>query len=398
MRARRIADGIHWVGVIDPDRKLFEEITPLPDGTSYNSYLVQGSEKTALIDTVEPDFAEVLFERIGDAGVGKIDYIVSNHAEQDHSGSIPAALERFPEAVVLATAKGRSMLKDLLPIDDGKVRAVEDGEVVELGGRSLEFIHAPWVHWPETMFTYLREDAILFSCDLFGSHLASNDLYVVDRGRVHEAAKRYYAEVMMPFAGPVRRNMEKIKDRRIEKIAPSHGPIFDEPGFILDTYRDWAGEEPRNLVVIPYVSMHGSTRIMLNRLIDSLLDRGVRVEFFNLAETDLGRMSMALVDAATVVFGSPNILNGMHPKVVYAAYLANALRPKARFVSMFGSYGWGARMEDQLLGLIKGLKVEVLDMVLTRGKPGEKDFEALDSLAAAIAERHAKICRDWPTG
>jgi len=395
MRARKIAEGIHWVGVIDPDRRLFEEITPLPDGTSYNSYLVQGKEKTVLIDTVEPDFKSLLFERIADTGVTDIDYIVSNHAEQDHSGSLPAALERFPRAKVLCTPKGRSMLLDLLPLDPERIETVEDGQTLDLGGRTLEFIHAPWVHWPETMFTLLREEGILFSCDLFGSHMATNDLFVIDRCRLLDSAKRYYAEVMMPFSGPVRKNMEKIKDRDIRIIAPSHGPLHNDPGFILNTYRDWAGEEPKNLVVIPYVSMHGSTRSMVTRFIESLVCRGVRVEFFNLAETDPGRLSMALVDAATVVFGSPNILNGMHPKVVYAAYLVNALRPKTRFVSMIGSYGWGAKMEDQMRGLLKGLKVEMLNTVLTRGIPSEQDFTSLDFLAQTIAERHAAVCPDW---
>ncbi len=395
MQARRITEGVHWVGVIDPDRRLFEEITPLPDGTSYNSYLVQGREKTVLIDTVEPEFKTVLFARIENAGVKKIDYIVSNHAEQDHSGSLPDALDRFPGAKVLATPKGRSMLLDLLTLDAERIETVEDGQTLDLGGRTLEFIHAPWVHWPETMFTYLREDGILFSCDLFGSHMATNDLYVMDKGRLLDSARRYYAEVMMPFSGPVRRNMEKIGDLKISLIAPSHGPLHREPDFILDAYRDWAGETPKNLVVIPYVSMHGSTKQMTGYFIESLVSRGVRVEFFNLAETDMGRLSMALVDAATVVFGSPNILNGMHPKVVYAAYLTNALRPKARFVSMYGSYGWGVKMEEQLQSMLKGMKVEMLETVMTRGKPTEKDFVSLDMLAASIARRHAEICPDW---
>jgi len=394
MRARKITDGLYWVGVIDPDRKLFEEITPLPEGTSYNSYLVKGSRKTALIDTVEPVFRDILFSRLEDLNIERLDYVVSNHSEQDHSGSLPFVLERYPEARVLATPKGKNMLLDLLCLPAERITTVEDGEKVDLGGRTLEFIHAPWVHWPETMFTYLRQERILFSCDLFGSHMATNDLYVVDEGRVYESAKRYYAEVMMPFKGPVRKNMEKIKDLPIDIIAPSHGPLYDKPEFILEVYRDWTSDQPKNLVVLPYVSTHGSTRSIVHYLVEALIAREVRVEFFNLAETDLGRFSMALVDAATIVFGSSNVLNGMHPKVVYAAYLTNALRPKARFVGLVGSYGWSVKMDKQLAELLKNLKVEMLQPVIAKGRPAATDYEALDKLADSIAAHHAQLAPD----
>jgi len=391
MRAREIEHGVYWVGVIDPDRKLFEEITPLPEGTSYNSYLVEGSEKTALIDTVETEFCDILLSRLEDRKIKRLDYIVSNHAEQDHSGSLPVVLKRYPEARVLATPKGKKMLLDLLDLSPKRIDTVEDGETVELGGRRLEFIHAPWVHWPETMVSWLEEDGILFSCDLFGSHISSSDLYVTEKGRVYDSAKRYYAEVMMPFSAPVRKNMKKIERLNIRKIAPSHGPVYDEPEFILEAYRDWAGEVPKNLAVLPYVSMHGSTRKMVTYLMESLITRGVRAEFFNLADADIGRLSMALVDAATIVFGSPNVLNGMHPKVVYAAYLANALRPKARFASIIGSYGWSVKMDRQLAGLLSGLKIEMLETVITSGHPEKADFESLDNLADKIAEKHAEL-------
>ncbi|OGG03433.1 MAG: MBL fold hydrolase [Candidatus Glassbacteria bacterium RIFCSPLOWO2_12_FULL_58_11] len=395
MRARKITEGVYWVGVIDPDRKLFEEITPLPDGTSYNSYLVRGKEKTALIDTVEPEFCDVLLDRLENLNVDHIDYVVSNHAEQDHSGSLPMVLERYPEARILATPRAKKMLLELLPLPEDDLGVVEDGETVDLGGRTLEFIHAPWVHWPETMFTYLREDRILFSCDLFGSHMATNDLFVKDEGRVLDTARRYYAEVMMPYSGPVRRNMEKIKDLPIISIAPSHGPVYDRPELILEAYRSWVDEVPRNLVVLPYVSMHGSTKKMVTYLTESLIEKGVRVQCFNLADTDVGRLSMAMVEAATVVFGSPNILNGMHPKVVYVAYLMNALRVKARYATIIGSFGWAEKMDEQLKALLGNLRVELLKPVLTLGLPGKEDYSALDELAAAIARNHAAVTSDW---
>ncbi len=394
MHARRIVDGVFWVGVNDPDRKLFEEITPLPEGTSYNSYLVRGQSKTALIDTVEQHFGATLLSRLADAGVERIDYVVSNHAEQDHSGSLPLVLERFPEARVLTSPKGKDMLLKHLELDAGRIDTVADGDSVDLGGRTLRFIHAPWVHWPETMLTWLEQDGILFSCDLFGCHMATNDLFMVDESRVIDTGKRYYAEVMMPYAGPVRRNMAKIADLKINIIAPSHGPLHDRPEFILDLYRDWAGEQPKNLCVLPYVSMHGSTGIMVNHFVEALLDRGVRVQQFNLADTDVGRLSMALVDAASVVFGSPNVLNGMHPKVVYAAYLTNALRVKAKYISVIGSFGWAAKMETQLKGLLSSLKVSYLDAVIQSGLPDAETFGKLDALADQVAEGHKELCAE----
>jgi flavorubredoxin len=241
------------------------------------------------------------------------------------------------------------------------------------------------------MATYLPEDKILFSCDWFGSHLATSDLYVTDEGRVYEAAKRYYAEIMMPFRKIIEKNLEKIKDYEIALIAPSHGPMYNRPAFILEAYRSWLLDEPKNIVVLPYISMHDSTRQMVNHLVDALIARGVKVEQFHLADMDIGKLAMALVDAATLVIGSPTVMTAAHPQVVYAAYLANALRPKLKFVSIIGSYGWGSKMVEQLASMIPNLKVEVLDPVIAQGLPREKDFAALDRLAETIASKHQEL-------
>jgi len=391
MKPRKIKDGIYWVGAVDWDRRLFDDLIPLPDGTSYNAYLIQGSEKTALIDTVDPTTSHVLLERLSQLNVERIDYVIANHAEQDHSGTLPQVLERYPEAQVVCTPKCKGMLVDMLLTPEDRVLAVDDGARLSLGGRTLEFIHAPWVHWPETMLTYLREDKILFPCDFFGSHLATTDLYVTDEGRVYEAAKRYYAEIMMPFRKIIQKNLEKVQGYDISLIAPSHGPMYDRPEFILEAYHDWVFSDPKNIVVLPYISMHGSTLAMVDHLVDSLVENGVTVERFDLAATDIGKLAMALVDAATIVIGSPTVLTGAHPNVVYAAYLANALRPKVKFVSIIGSYGWGGKMVEQLAGLIPNLKVEVLDPVVVKGHPRSEDFAALDKLAATIAEKHKTL-------
>ena len=388
MKPRKIREGIYWVGAVDWDRRLFDSLIPLPDGTSYNAYLIKGSEKTILIDTVDSTMSHVLLDRLNQLDIECIDYVIANHAEQDHSGTLPLVLERYPEAQVVSTPKCKGMLVDLLQVPEGQMLAIDDGATLSLGNRTLEFIHAPWVHWPETMLAYLQEDKILFPCDLFGSHLATTDLYVTDESQVYEAAKRYYAEIMMPFRKIIQKHLERVQRDEISLIAPSHGPIYDRPEFILEAYRDWVFSNPKNIVVLPYISMHGSTLAMVDYLVDALVEKGVKVERFDLTSTDIGKLAIALVDAATIVIGSPTVLTGVHPNVVYATYLANALRPKVRFVSVIGSYGWGGKMVEQLTGMIPNLKVEVFTPVIVRGFPRSEDFASLDEMAATIAEKH----------
>jgi len=389
MQARKIEDRIYWMGAVDWDRRLFDSLIPLPDGTTYNAYLVEGTEKTALLDTVDPPMAETLMGQLD--AVPKIDYIVSHHAEQDHSGSIPRVLERYPQAKVVSTPKAKTMLVDLLKIPEDSFIAVADGETISLGDRTLKFIHTPWVHWPETMVTYLEERRILFSCDFYGSHIATTDLFVADEGRVYEAAKRYFAEIMMPFRGMIEKNIEKLKAYDIQMIAPSHGQIYNRPSFIMDAYRDWVFGSPRNIAVLPYVSMHSSTKLMVDHLASALVKNGVHAELFNLTVTDIGKLAMALVDAATIIVGTPTVLAGPHPLAAYAAFLANALRPKVKFLSIIGSYGWGGKAVETLAGMIPNLKVEVLEPVLCKGLPSQNDFSALDRLAESVAQKHKEL-------
>jgi flavorubredoxin len=387
----KIRDGIYSVGAIDWDRRLFDELIPLPDGTTYNAYIVKGTEKTALIDTVDPTKGEELAANLKELNVGSIDYVIAHHAEQDHSGSIPRILELYPKAKVVATPKCKDMLMDLLRIDEDRFLPVKDGDTISLGGRTLQFIHAPWVHWPETMLTHLKEDGILFTCDLFGSHLATSEPYAKDEARVYKSAKRYYAEIMMPFRGLIRQHLEKLKSYRFDMIATSHGPIYDKPKFILDAYDDWTSDKVKNEAIIAYVSMHGSTQKMADHLIKALMDRGVKVEPFNLTRTDLGELAMALVDAATIVIATPTVLAGPHPAAVYATYLANALRPKLRYATVVGSYGWASRVPEQIVGLAGNLKVEVITPVMVKGYPSAEAYGQLDALADAIAEKHKGI-------
>jgi flavorubredoxin len=388
---QELRPNVYSIRAIDWDRRLFDELIPLPEGTTYNAYLVEGSEKTALLDTVDPTKTDALLGSLTASGIDKIDYVVAHHGEQDHSGSIPAVLARYPDAKVVTNVKCKGMLIDLLHIQEERFLTIQDGQTLSLGNKTLQFFDTPWVHWPETMVTYLVEDKILFSCDFFGSHLASSSLYVDDEPLAFESAKRYYAEIMMPFRSIIKKNLEKVGKLQIEMIAPSHGPVHDKPRYIVDAYKDWISDNAKNEVVVAYISMHESTRDMAEYFSKALIRRGIVVRQFNLAVTDLGRLAIALVDAATIVLGSPTVLTGAHPKVAYAAFVANALRPKTRFASIVGSFGWGGKMVEQLAGLLTNLKVEVLTPVIAKGRPKDEDYAALDALAEQILTKHRGI-------
>jgi flavorubredoxin len=388
---RQLKPNIYAVGAIDFDARLFDRLIPLPDGTSYNSYLIQGSEKTALLDTVDPTKTDVLFKNLAKANVERLDYVIAHHAEQNHSGALPDVLLQFAGAKVVTNPKCKGMLMDLLGIEDDRFITVEDGRKLSLGDKTLQFIYIPWVHWPETMATYLTEDKILFPCDFFGSHLATSSLFVDDEPVVYEAAKRYYAEIMMPFRRQINANLGKLESMEIEIIAPSHGPVHNRPCFIIDAYKDWASDTVKNQVVLPYVSMHGSTAKMASYFVDALIERGITVRQFELSTVDIGKLAIALVDAATIVIGSPTVLIGPHPCAAYAAFLANALRPKTRFASIIGSFGWAGKMVEQLTAMLPNLKAEILEPVITKGFPKDNDFIALDRLADEILSKHKEL-------
>jgi flavorubredoxin len=391
MVSRAIVPGVFWVGALDFDRRIFDELIPLPEGTSYNAYLVRGSEKTALIDTVDPAKEFELISNVVKMGIERLDYIVINHAEQDHSGSLPMVLEFFPDAVVVTNEKCRDLLIALLHIPADRFRIIKDGEQLSLGDRTLEFLLTPWTHWPETQLTYLREDRILFSCDLFGFHQASSELFIADTSQAYRSAKRYYAEIMMPFRNSIKGYVERVRALPLDMIAPSHGPIHRSPAFILDAYADWVSDSVKNEVVLPYVSMHGSTQKMVEHLTDALIARGIVVRPFNLTHTDIGELALSLVDAATIVVATPTVLFGPHPQIVYASYLANMLKPKTRFASVIGSFGWGGKSAETIVKMLDHLKVEVLDPVIVRGLPDEASMQALDRLAEEILKRHKEI-------
>jgi flavorubredoxin len=390
MAVRKIKEDVYYVGAFDWHRRLFDALIPLPDGTTYNAYLIKGTDKIALIDTVDPAKESELVGNLRELAVTRLDYIVSNHAEQDHSGLVGRMAALHPEAKIVTNAKCKEFLMDLLLIPGDRFLVVADGETLALGGKTLKFLLAPWVHWPETMFTYLVEDRILFSCDFLGAHLAGGQLFVENIEEFREAAKRYYAEIMMPFRTSVAKHLDRLAGMEIDIVAPSHGPIHTRPEAIMSAYREWSSDAVKNEVVIAYVSMHGSTQRMVDHLVNGLVERKIVVKPFDLVVTDLGKLAMSLVDAATVVIAAPTVLVGPHPMAVYATYLANALRPKTRFAGVIGSYGWGSKMLDTVKGMLTNLKVELLTPVVIKGYPKDQDLTSLDKLADEILEKHRK--------
>lgn len=391
MDGLKIKENIYYVGVQDWDRSLFDELIPLPDGTSYNAYIIIGSEKTVLIDTAEPYKKEQFYNNLDRLELEKVDYIVSNHAEQDHSGLLKDVLDKYPDSKLVTNAKCRDFLKDLLLIEDDKFHVIEDRETLSLGDKTLEFILFPWVHWPETMLTYLKEDKILFPCDLFGSHLATTDLFVTDRDKVYKDAKRYYAEIMMPFRNIIKKNIGIIEDLDIEIIAPCHGPLYNEPGFIIDAYKEWISDEIKNEVIIPYVSMHGSTEAMIEYIINRLTEKQIPVKPFNLTKSDIGELAIELVDAATVIIGTPTVLAGGHPAVANAVFLLNALKPKVQNIGIVCSYGWGGKAIEQIKNMITYKKMDIFEPVYVKGHPKKDDYKQLDNLVEEIIKKHKGV-------
>jgi flavorubredoxin len=237
---------------------------------------------------------------------------------------------------------------------------------------------------------YLKEDKVLFTCDFLGSHLATTDIFVSNECEVYEAAKRYFAEIMLPFRNIINKNLPKLDEYDIEIVAPSHGPMYDNPKFIIDAYKEWLSDTPKNVVIIPYVSMHGSVEKMVNHLVTALENRGIKAYKIDLTVTDLGKLAITLVDAATIVIGTPTVLGEAHPIVSYATILANALKAKAKYVSILASYAWGGRAVEKIAGMIPNIKAEVIEPIYIKGAPTEADLKAVENLAEEISIRHKK--------
>ncbi len=383
----KISDGVYWVGVKDWNRRIFDALIPLPQGTTYNAYLAIGEEKTALIDTVNPGFEEEFEEKINViSNLGEIDYVVMNHAEPDHAGSIPYIFKKNRKAILLTTEKGSKMAKIYYNVPSERIRVVRDREKIELGGKTLCFIETPFLHWPETMFTYLMEDKILFPCDFFGAHTALGT-YDDDVEEIISLAKRYFGEIMMPFRNMGKRALDKIKDFEIRIIAPSHGPIYRNPERILNAYAKWTAGETREKVIAVYVSMWKSTERMVRTIVDTLISEGLEVSLYDLVTADIGDIAENLVDSTAIVIGTPTVLGGMHPLALFGTYLVKVLRPPLKYGVILSSYGWGAGAVRQVSEILASTKIEVVGVVEINGPPTEKDNEEIIKIGKQLAKK-----------
>lgn len=388
MAFKKIKENILYAGMNDSDRLIFDELIPLDKGTSYNSYIVKGSEKIAVIDTMYPKFTKEYIKSFDDNGITKVDYIIANHGEQDHSGSIPALLEKFPQAVVVTNATCANNIKEMLLIPDEKIKIIKHNDELSLGDKTLQFIIAPGVHWPDTMFTYIKEDNIICTCDFLGAHYIFDDVFAVPSKELEKSAKKYFAEIMMPFSTVCRKYTQQIKDMNVDMILPSHGPVHKNPNYILDLYEDWAGEKGKNLVLLPYVSMYNSTEEMIDYLAKKLEEKGIPSIKYDMVTGNLGDLAIALVDGTTIILGTSMVLANAHPAAFNTVYLASLLKPKAKIASFIGSYGWGGNLFGKMSELLAPLKLDILEPILVKGKAKEEDYLKLDKMADEIYEKH----------
>ena len=388
MQFQKIKENIFYCGLNDCDRVIFDELVPLEHGTSYNSYLIKGSKKTAIIDTMYPPLTEIYLKNLDENGIEKIDYIIENHGEQDHSGSIPALLEKYPNATVITNAKVAENIKSMVNVPENKIQIIENNQEISLGDKTLQFIIAPGVHWPDTMFTFIKEDNIICTCDFLGAHYTFDNIFAAESAELERAAKRYYAEIMMPFRMMCKKYTQMIKSLNVDMILPSHGPIYKNPDWILDLYTDWTSDEVKKLVVLPYVSMYKSTQEMIDYLAQKLQNNGFEAYKFDIIRGDIGELAMKLVDACAIVIGTSMVLANAHPAAINVAYLASILRPKTKYAALIGSYGWGGNLFGMISDILKPLKLEfVAEPLLVKGKPKNCDFEKLDEIAKNLSEK-----------
>ncbi len=389
--AVELARGVYWVGAIDWNGRDFHGFTT-PDGTTYNSYLITG-EKTALIDTVKAPFAGEMLGRIRQIiDPSKLDYIIVNHMELDHAGSL-AELKKETDAKIFITRKGVDILNGYFK-DSGSenwdLEIVKTGDELDLGGKTLMFLEATMLHWPDSMETFLKEDRILFSNDGFGQHVATSKRYDFEAGDVIPDAAEYYANILMPFHIPVLRFLELLDKLGIEplQIAPSHGIIWKQDlKKVLDAYRAWANGEVKEKVLVIYDTMWNSTEIMANEIAEAVRANGVEVKLLNLQKNSRSHIMKEMLDAAAFAVGSPTLNNGLFPTVGDFLVYLKGLRPQKKKAMAFGSYGWGGGAVKAIEQELKNAGIEVLEPGLqVRYRPYDRELERCRKLGEQLAE------------
>lgn len=389
MKPIEIKKGIYWIGVLHPDLRLFDVLFPTEHGTTYNSYLVKG-EKTAVIDTAKGRFYDQFLSNVKSLVDPKdIDYIVCNHMEPDHSGSLAAFLKEAKNAQVVVSRTGEHYVSNILNADVSPLK-MGDGDLLDLGGKTLRFIFAPFLHWPDTMFTYAVEDQVLFPCDVFGSHFCDEQIFNDLVGDFSHDFEFYYRGIMGPFKDKMLQALDKIKDLEIEIIGPSHGPILrSDPWKYVNQYIEWSTPSPTEAkkALIFYASAHGNTEMMAEEMAKGASIDGVEVEVFDLTETDPGEVLDRIEVAHALIVGSPTI-NGDAVKPVWDLLSSLAtIRMKGKVGAAFGSYGWSGEAVGMIEDRLKSLKFKVPEPGLRFALvPTAEELESCREFGAKIAE------------
>lgn len=358
MKAIKILDNVYWVGAIDWNLRNFHGYVT-PTGSTYNAYLII-DEKVALIDTVKQGFSSEILGRIKSViSPEKIDYIISNHVEMDHSGSLDVLRKIAPKAKFVANKRAAEDINRYF--DPGfEFQVVKTGDVLDLGKRKLSFIEIPMVHWPDSMMAYCPEDSILFPNDMFGQHMATSARFDDGLETSLYEAKKYYANIFMHLTKPVEKALAHVLKFNIKIIAPSHGIIWRKKySKVIEEYKRWVSGETKDEVVIVYDTMWDSTEIMAKNIADGFISRGVKVHFFNLRVNDPSEIMTAILEAKTVVIGTPTLNNTMLPTVAGFLNYMRGLKPNGKVGFAFGSHGWSGGGALQAESIMKESGIEI---------------------------------------
>ena len=393
MTKTTLAEGITWVGVVDWNIRDFHGYETRR-GTTYNAYLIE-DEKTALIDTVKHVFSGELIRKIREfTDLEKIDYLVVNHVEMDHSSSLPIIAKEAKNATIIASQRGKDAIIEHYG-QDFNIQTVKTGDELKLGKRTLRFVEAPMLHWPDSMFTYVVEDKILMPNDAFGQHFASFERFddEVDTHVLTEEATTYYANILMPFAPLITRKIQEVIQMGIpiKVIAPSHGIIWrSDPSKIIKAYLDWSAPISKNKVVIVYDTMWGSTEKMARAIAEGAASKEVEVKFLKLRAANRTEAMTEILDAKAVVVGSPTLNNGMFPTLGSFLTYATGLRPKGKLWGFFGSYGWGGGAVKNMVEMAKKAGFEVCEPIVeVKYVPDDEDLKKCFQFGQQIATKIA---------
>ena len=388
-KARPVTDNVWWVGAIDWAVRDFHGYLT-SRGSTYNAYLVM-AEKVTLVDTVKAPFKDELLARVASViDPKKIDYIVSNHAEPDHSGCLAAVMDVIQPQKVFASAQGVKALQEHFGIGS-RLTAVAEGETLDLGGRSLVFAETRMCHWPDSMVSYLPEDRLLFSQDAFGMHLASYERFAdeLPAWLLDEEAAKYYANILLPLSNFVEKSVEKLGalNLDIDIIAPDHGPIWrQKPHAIVGQYAAWAAQKRANKAVVLYDTMWNSTELMARSIGEGLAAGGTHAKLMSLHGSHRSDVATQILDAGALVVGAPTINKEMFPTLADCMTYLKGLRPKNLIGAAFGSYGWGGEAGKQLNALLGEMGVDVVaDPVRSTYVPDADCLAACYSLGQTVA-------------